>query len=118
MQSETKRVQGMQAARIVTALTTLPFIEFFLKLDMPGYIMVILIHGAISAIGTIMIFIITKEYDKYVPNLKNIEGSTSNVKVSQMYIQTLKNSQMWVLLIVDTLKMTGLQGATAMMTYY
>jgi Na+/melibiose symporter and related transporters len=113
-----KRIQGMQFARIVTALTTLPFINFFFKLDMPGYLIVILIHGAIAAAGTIMMFIITKEYDKYVPNLKNIEGSTSNVKISQMYIQTLKNSQMWVLLIVDTLKMTGLQGAAAMMTYY
>ena len=113
-----RRIQGAQFARILTAATTLPFINVFEKLDMNGYFTVILIHGAISAVGAFLMFFVTKEYDKYNPDLKNIEGSTSNVKLSQMYAQTLSNGQMWVLLIVDILKMTGLQAAAGMATYY
>lgn len=112
-------VQGTQFGNIVASLITLPLIEFFGGSEMTrGFAVVAVIFGLVAIGGQILMFIGTKEYDVYNPDLKKVEGSTQSVKLTAMYGETLKNGQLWILLLTDMLRQTSVFVLSGMLGYF
>ena len=109
-----KLIQGLNVATIVVSAATLPFINYVIKFGANGFLIVSMIYGAAMIFTTLVVFVKTKEFDPYNPNQKNVMSAG----IGQMYGQTLRNSQMWVVLIANTLWMTCILLGTAVGIYY
>ena len=109
-----KVVQGINVATIIASAATLPFINYILALGTNGFLVVSMIYGMTMIISTLVLFVKTKEFDSYEPDVKN----AIHVGVGQMYGQTLRNSQIWVALIGATLNMTSILLVTSIGIYY
>ena len=109
-----KVMQGIQVATIIVSAATLPLINYVLKFGANGYLVVSMIYGAAMIFTSLIVFVKTKEFDPYDPNLKNVMG----VSIGQMYGQTLRNLQIWVLLIANTLTMTTILLVSSVQIYY
>ena len=109
-----KVMQGMRAATIFVSAASLPFINYILSLGANGFLIVSMIYGAMMILSTLVLFVKTKEYDQYNPNMKNV----ASVSLGQMYGQTLRNSQLWVVLIAQTLITTGIVLVASIQIYY
>jgi Na+/melibiose symporter-like transporter len=109
-----KVMQGIRVATIVVSLITLPFINYILALGANGFLIVSMIYGATMIISSLVVFAKTKEFDPYDPNQKNV----TSIGIGQMYGQTLRNSQIWVVLIAYTLNTVGIISVTAITIYY
>ncbi|WP_187374427.1 MFS transporter [Murimonas intestini] len=112
-------VQGIQLGNIVASMITLPLVQFFGGSEMTkGFPVVAVLFGVIALSGQVLMFIGTKNYDVYNPNLKKVEGSTQSVKLTAMYGETLKNGQLWILLITDILRQTSVFVLSGMLGYF
>ena len=109
-----KVIQGMRAATIIVSAATLPFINYILALGANGFLIVSMIYGATMIISSLVVFAKTKEFDQYDPNRKNV----MSVSIGQMYGQTLRNSQIWVALIAQTLITTSVVLVASVQIYY
>ena len=109
-----KLMQGMNVAIIIVSAATLPFINYVLSFGANGFLFVSMIYGATMIISSLLVFAKTKEFDPYDPGLKAV----MNVSVGQMYGQTLRNSQIWVVLIGFTLNTTGVILVASAGIYY
>ncbi|MEG0913781.1 MAG: MFS transporter [Oscillospiraceae bacterium] len=113
-----KLVQGMQLGNIVASMITLPLVQLFGGAEMTkGFPVVAAIFGIIAISGQILMFIGTKDYDKYNPNLKKVEGGTQSMKLTTMYGESLKNGQLWVLLLTDIMRQTSVFVLSGMLGY-
>ena len=109
-----KVMQGIRVATIIASAATLPFVNYVLALGANGFLIVSMVYGATMIISSLVLFVKTKEFDPYDPNLKNV----TTTSIGQMYGQTLRNSQIWVVLIGTTLNTTCVIFVTAIGIYY
>jgi len=109
-----KVMQGMRVAAIVVSAITLPLINYILARGMNGFLVVSMIYGATMIISSLVMFVKTKEYDIYDASLKN----AASVSVGQMYLQTLRNSQIWVVLIAHSLSTIAVLLVASVGIYY
>jgi Na+/melibiose symporter-like transporter len=109
-----KVMQGIQVATIIVSAATLPLINYILRFGANGFLIVSMIYGAAMIITSLVVFAKTKKFDPYDPNLKNV----MSVSIGQMYGQTLRNSQIWVVLIANTLTMTTILLVSSIQIYY
>ncbi|MCL1803728.1 MAG: MFS transporter [Eubacteriaceae bacterium] len=114
-----RRIQGMQFARIITSAATLPLINTFMATDLPlnAYLIVTILFGVISFAGAFLIYAQTKDYDLYDPNAKSA-GSAASVSIITMYTQALKNPTVVLLMVVDILRMVAMQTVASCAAYY
>ena len=109
-----KMMQGMSVAAIIVSAATLPFINYILKRGSNGFLIVSMIYGATMVTTSLIMFVKTREFDTYGPGLKNV----FNISIGQMYGQSLRNSQMWVVLTANALFMTSVLIVTSIGIYY
>jgi len=109
-----KVMQGMRVATIIAGGATLPFINYILALGANGFLFVSMVYGATMIISSLVLFVKTKEFDSYGPKLK----TAATVSIGQMYGQTLRNSQIWVVLIGFTLSTTSVLLVASVGIYY
>ena len=109
-----KVIQGMRVATIVVSAVTLPFINYVMAHGANGYLVVSMIYGGMMLLTSLVMFVKTKEYDIYDNNLKN----AANVSLGQMYGQTLRNSQIWVVLVANSLSTTAVLLVASLGIYY
>jgi len=109
-----KVLQGINLATIIVSAVTLPFINYILARGGNGFLVVSMIYGAAMLISTLVMFVKTKKFDTYEQSLKNV----MSVGVGQMYGQTLRNFQLWVVLIAHSLSMTAILSVAAVGLYY
>jgi Na+/melibiose symporter-like transporter len=109
-----KVIQGMRVATILVSAATIPFVNWILARGGNGYLIVSMIYGGMMVVTTLVMFIKTKEYDIYGSSLKNV----MSVSVGQMYGQTLRNSQIWVILIANSLSTTAVLLVASLGIYY
>jgi Na+/melibiose symporter-like transporter len=55
--------------------------------------------GLVQTLGQVILYLSLKEYDKYDPHLKKVQGSSVNVKVTHIYGDTFKNPYIWLLIV-------------------
>jgi Na+/melibiose symporter-like transporter len=114
-----KNMIGTNAGAILTSLATLPLINYFNgRFPNRGYLIVGVTFGLFMALGQLILYIQLREYDKYDPLLKQVQGSNVNVKLSQIYSTTLKNSQVWLLLISNVSIQMATFTVTPVMVYF
>jgi len=109
-----KVMQGMRTATILVSLATLPFINYIQALGANGFLVVSMIYGAAMIFSTLVIFVKTKEYDSYDANL----NKATEISLRQMYGQTLRNSQIWVVLIAQTFITISMVLIASVQIYY
>ena len=109
-----RRIQGTNAGRIISSAATLPLITFVMTRGFNGYFWVSVGFGIFTMIGNFQIFGATKEYDQYNPNKAAVKATP----LAKMYGDAFKIKEVWVLLIVDTLKMIAAQIVAGCLTYY
>ena len=113
-----KLFQGIQFATIVASIATLRLVRFFDPAMVRGFPIVAALFGSFALGGQLLMFVVTKEYDVHDPGLKEKAGSTQNVRLLQMFRQTLKNVQLWIVLVADILRQTAVFVLSAMLSYY
>ena len=115
-----KKAQGVQTAAIFTSMATIPLIKFFdgFAGDGRGYLLTGLLYCAVQTVIGILVYQQLAPYDKYDANLKKVEGSSANVKVTHMYGDTLKNPQVWIIMIAVLLAQIAMFTLTSMNSYY
>jgi Na+/melibiose symporter-like transporter len=109
-----KVIQGMRVATVVVSAATVPFVHYILARGMNGFLIVAMIYGGMMLITSLVMFIKTKPFDTYTPDLKN----ALSVGVGQMYGQTLRNSQIWVVLVANSLSTTAMLLVAQLGIYY
>jgi len=106
-----------RVAGICTSMATAPVLQSFTDRGQNGYLVLTIIYGLLGIIPNILLFVMTKEYDVYNPDFK-APTSTSNVKVSEMYMETLKNPQFLAIFIAAIVSAIGTQAVQPLNTYY
>ena len=104
-------------AGICTSMATAPVLANFTERGLNGYIVLTVIYGTLGILPNILLFIMTKEYDVYNPHFKAPE-STSNVKVSTMYLDTFRNPHFLAIFIAAIVASIGTQAIQPLNTYY
>ena len=112
-----KNQVAARIAGICTSMATAPVIQGFTERGLNGYLLLTLIYGILGIIPNIILFITTKEYDVYNPDFK-APTSTSNVKVSDMYLTTFKNPQFLAIFMAAVILSIGTQAIQPLNTYY
>ena len=109
-----KVMQGMRTATIIVSPITLPFINYIQALGANGFLIVSMIYGATMIFSSLVVFLKTKEFDQYDRELKNV----TSVSLGQMYGQTLRNSQIWVVLTAQTFITISMVLVASIQIYY
>ena len=109
-----KVMQGMRVATLIVSPITLPFINYVQARGGNGFLVVSMIYGASMVLSSLIMFIKTKEFDTYGQSTKN----AMSVGVGQMYGQTLRNSQIWVVLIANSFTTTSVLLVASLGIYY
>ena len=110
-----KMMQGMNLGTLLTSVMTAPLIKRMVGQNLNGYLILSVIYGIIFFVGCILLFNATREYDQHDPNAKS---ASSGVKLTTMYIETLKNPMVIVLICTNVLSMLGMFVMMSMMMYY
>jgi len=108
---------GARLAGLFTSMITAPFIKMATDNNFNGYLVLTLAYGFLTILPNIFLFFMTREYDVYNPDFRAPQ-STSNVKVSEMYIDTLKNPHFLALFISAVVSGVGAQMVSPLNTYY
>jgi Na+/melibiose symporter-like transporter len=111
-----KLMQGMQAGTIIGSLITMPLILWVDSMGVDGYAVVQVVLAVLCAIGQLPLFFMTKEYEGFDPNFKSAGGAA--VKLGAIFGETLKNSQLIILLLADMLRQTAYISIMALGVYY
>ncbi|MCL2632017.1 MAG: MFS transporter [Coriobacteriia bacterium] len=111
-----KAAIGGRVGGVVTALVTAPIIRITGESGMNGYFILNTIYMIILITPGILLFIATKEYDTYNPDFR--ASAVTNVKVTEMYIDTLKNPTFLVVFLAAILTQIGTQAIGPLNTYY
>ncbi|MCL1914706.1 MAG: MFS transporter [Eubacteriaceae bacterium] len=116
-----KGSQGSNAARIIVNFIAVYAIEFFNNMfgaeTGRGYLVVGVGFVLIQTAFQIYVYRSLAPFDKYDPNLKKVEGSSVNVKVTHMYTDTFRNPQIWILMLSATVRTIATNTMTPMTTY-
>ena len=115
-----KNTQGTSSASVIVSAMTVPLITYLNEVvgNGRGYLIVGVIYGLFQTVGQVVIYFAVAEYDQYDPNLKKVEGSSVNVKVTHMYGDTLKNPQVWFLIIMATTRTVATNTLSSLTAYF
>ena len=115
-----RNIQGTQASAIVTSALTVPLTTYFNNAigNGRGYLIVAMLYCAFQTVGQIIVYKALSPYDQYDPNLKNVQGSSANVKVTHMYGDTLKNPQIWILMTAGILAQIAMFTLSPLNAYF
>jgi Na+/melibiose symporter-like transporter len=108
--------QAQQVARIVSAMVAMPMILFFEKFGVDGYTITQIIFVALGVLGQLPLFFKTKDYEGYDPNFKNT--GAGSVKIGALFVETLKNGQLIILMIADALRYCASLSVVSLAAYY
>jgi len=111
-----KMVQGQSTGTIITSMITLPLILWIDAMGPDGYTTVQVAFALIGFIGQLSLFMATKEFDKFDPDFKNKGGAT--VSLTHMIGDTLKNSQIIIVMLGDMLRFGALMTLMSLAMYY
>ncbi|MCL1803181.1 MAG: MFS transporter [Eubacteriaceae bacterium] len=118
MQVSMMSMRGMSISSILTSAISLPFIMWinntFTKINPYGYLIVNCIFGGLWICTTAIVFIMTKPYDEYVPEMVSVQSP----KVWDIYKDIIKNSQIWVLFIQNIILWVSFNSIVGMGLYY
>lgn len=112
-----KNTIASRCAGVFTSMITAPFIQWSGESGINGYLILTLIYGSLTILPNIFLFFLTKEYDVYIPDFKAPE-SKSNVKVSEMYLETFKNPHFLVHFIAQIVVSVDNYVVSPLNTYY
>lgn len=115
-----KALQGTNSSAILLSMITLPLILFFNGKfgNGRGFLIIAVSYALLYSIGMIIVYTTTAPHDQYEPNLKNVQGSTVQVKVSHMYGDTFRNPQVWILVLNGLCQQVAMFTFTPMQIYY
>jgi Na+/melibiose symporter-like transporter len=108
--------QAQQVARIVSAMLAMPMILFFEKFGVDGYTITQIIFMIFGVLGQLPLFFKTRQYEGYDPNFKNT--SAGSVKIGALFTETLKNGQLIILMIADSLRYCASLSIVSLAAYY
>ncbi|HZK24208.1 MAG TPA: MFS transporter, partial [Oscillospiraceae bacterium] len=111
-----KIVQGQTVAQIATALTIMPLILWVEGFGIDGYTLVAILFSVISLAAQTTLFRGTKEYDQYDPDFKSKGGAS--VSVGAMIGDILKNGQILLVMLGDTLRFAAMMTIMSLAMYY
>lgn len=111
-----KIVQGQNTGRLLTSMITLPLITLFEGMGHDGYTIMQLIFVTIGVAGQMVLFVGTKKYEQYDPNFKS--GAVGSIKVTTMVSNTLKNGQIIIVMLADTLRSSVTMSLASLAMYY
>ncbi|MCL1804009.1 MAG: MFS transporter [Eubacteriaceae bacterium] len=110
-----RQMQGTNASSILINATMLPLITYFnQKINPMGYLVVAVIFGALWIATTFVVFFMTKDYDQYVPDMI----AANSPKITEIYKDVVKNSQIWVLFLQNLITMVTMFAIGALGMYY
>jgi len=105
--------QGNAVGRLLTAMITLPLINYFSSKGADGYTVVQVIFATLGVAGQMILFVGTKAFEKYDPDFKG-----SQTAIGPMLSSTLKNGQLLILMLADTLRYTVMMFLALFNMYY
>ncbi|HZK24926.1 MAG TPA: MFS transporter [Oscillospiraceae bacterium] len=111
-----KIVQGQTVAQIATALTIMPLIIWVERFGVDGYTVVAILFSVISIAAQTTLFKGTKEYDQYDPDFKSKSGASGSV--GSMIGDILKNKQILLVMLGDTLRFAAMMTIISLAMYY
>lgn len=111
-----KMLQGQNTGTILASMITLPLIMWVDSRGMDGYTVIQMVFAVIGFVGQLLLFLGTKEFDKYDPDFKSV-GSGS-VKTSKMIGETLKNGQIIVVMLAEMFRWGIMMTMLSLAMYY
>jgi Na+/melibiose symporter-like transporter len=108
--------QAQSAARIIGAMLATPMILFFEKFGVDGYTITQIIFVTFGILGQLPLFFKTKEYEGYDPNFK--QTGAGSVKIGALFGETLKNRQLLILMVADSLRYCSSLSIASLAAYY
>jgi Na+/melibiose symporter-like transporter len=111
-----KLFQGQQLGGIIAAAITMPLILLVERLGADGYSIIQVALAVLGAFGQLPLFFMTKEFDTYDPNFKQAGGAS--VKLGAVFGKTLKNGQLLLLFLADSLRWAAYLSLSAIAAYY
>jgi Na+/melibiose symporter-like transporter len=111
-----KQFQGQQLGGIIAAAITMPLILWVERMGVDGYSVIQAALAVFGAIGQLPLFFMTKEFDAYDPNFKQAGGAS--VKLGALFGETLKNGQLLLLFLADSLRWAAYMSLSAITAYY
>jgi Na+/melibiose symporter-like transporter len=109
--------QGSQAGRIISSMIMMPMILFIDKLGPDGYTFTQIGMAVFGLLGQLPLFFRTREYDRFDPEVKN-QGAPAALKLSVMFSTVLKNGQLLILMLADSLRYAAYMGLAGLGVYY
>jgi Na+/melibiose symporter-like transporter len=115
-----KNAQGISFGGIFTNMITVPLITLLNSVigNGRGYLFVGVAFGLVQTLGQVIFYLAMKEFDSYDPNLKHVQGSSANVKVTHMYGDTFKNPYIWLLLFANITVQVAMTTLSSLTAYY
>jgi Na+/melibiose symporter-like transporter len=111
-----KMIQGQRLGSIIAAAITMPLILWVEKMGVDGYSVVHVALAVLGALGQLPLFFLTKGFDAYDPNFKQAGGAS--VKLGAVFGETLKNGQLRLLFVADSLRWAVYLSVPAIAAYY
>jgi Na+/melibiose symporter-like transporter len=111
-----KLFQGQQVGGIIAAAITMPLVLLVEGMGADGYSVIQAALAVLGAFGQLPLFLLTKEFDSYDPNFKQVGGAS--VKLGAVFGETLKNGQLLLLFVADSLRWTAYLSLSAIAAYY
>ncbi|MDR0708593.1 MAG: MFS transporter [Spirochaetaceae bacterium] len=111
-----KLFQGQQLGNIIAAVITMPLILRVEEMGADGYSVIQAALALLGAFGQLPLFFLTKKFDAYDPNFKQVGGAS--VKLGAMFRETLKNGQLLLLFVADSLRWAAYMSLSAIAAYY
>ncbi|MDR2398096.1 MAG: MFS transporter [Spirochaetaceae bacterium] len=115
-----KNIQGIQTGAIIVSAVTVPLITTLNNVvgNGRGYLIVGVTFGLVQTLGQVILYINLKEYDKYDPHLKRVEGSSVNVRVTHIYGDTFRNPYIWLLIVGGVFTQVALFTLSPLSAYF
>jgi Na+/melibiose symporter-like transporter len=108
--------QAQSASRIIGAMLATPMILFFETFGVDGYTITQIIFVTFAVLGQLPLFFKTKEYEGYDPNFK--QTSAGSVKIGTLFVETLKNGQLIIVMIADALRYCASLAIASLAAYF
>jgi Na+/melibiose symporter-like transporter len=125
MQISGKIVQGMDAGRIIASATMIPFIMLLQSKGVDGYTFAQIVFALVGVIGQLCLFFGVRQYER-LPAVALVDpaaGSAGNPPsiapgIGSMLVDTLKNGQLRILFVADSLRQAAYLTIMTLGAYY
>jgi Na+/melibiose symporter-like transporter len=115
-----KSMQGISFGGILINMITVPLITLLNSVigNGRGYLVVGVAFGLVQTLGQVIFYLAMKEFDSYDPALKQVQGSSVNVKVSHMYGDTFRNPYIWLLIFANVMAQVAMFTMSPLTAYF